>query len=164
MSTVTIRWMQKEDARDLVELDNLIWNETNAPDPIHWDSVEEYVEHRKGRNQLVAVMDGKIVGYIEFYRPTPLKANRHVFEFNIGVHPDAQGHGVGRRLIEAASREVLALGGKKLALRVMATNTSAIKFYRSLGFVEQGRLVKEFIIEGHEIDDILMYKWLSSNH
>jgi len=46
----------------------------------------------------------------------------------------------------------------------MATNTSAIKFYRSLGFVEQGRLVKEFIIEGHEIDDILMYKWLSSNH
>ncbi|MGV3489563.1 MAG: GNAT family N-acetyltransferase [Tuberibacillus sp.] len=160
MSNIMIRWMQEKDSADLVELDNTIWNESNAPDPIHWDSAEEYNEYRKDRKILVAVMDDKVIGYVNFYRPTPLKSNRHVFEFNIGVNSNAQGLGVGKKLVESVIEEVRSLGARKLSLRVLSTNTSAIAFYSKLGFKEQGRLIGEFIISDKEVDDILMYKWI----
>ncbi|MNN82623.1 hypothetical protein D3C81_1995730 [compost metagenome] len=48
-------------------------------------------------------------------------------------------------------------GVRKLSLRVLATNPSAISFYKSCGFIEQGRLVEEFYLNGQYIDDILMW-------
>jgi ribosomal protein S18 acetylase RimI-like enzyme len=160
MSDILIRWMKNGDYEGLVELENLIWNSTNAPDPIFWESAVEYGSRRSERDQLVAILDNKVVGYASFHHPTPLVSNRHVFEFNIGVHPKAQRLGVGRKLLDALKEEVKKRGGKKLTLRVLATNPSAYEFYIACGFLEQGRLLKEFMIEGKEVDDILMYHFI----
>lgn len=160
MTNILIRWMKKSDYEDLAELDNLIWNSSNAPDPIFWESAAEYGARRISRDQLVAVVNNKVIGYASFHHPTPLVFNRHVFEFNIGVHPEAQRLGVGRKLLDTLKEEVRKKGGRKLSLRVLATNPTALEFYKACGFIEQGRLSKEFLIEGKEVDDILMYKMI----
>jgi ribosomal protein S18 acetylase RimI-like enzyme len=157
MSYTLIRKMLPTDFEALVELDNLIWNETNAPASIHWSSIEEFAKHHD-RDQLVAVIDGIARGYISYKPPIPLPSNHHVLEFSIGIHPIAQGQGIGRKLIEALTDYAKNNNIKKLSLRVMGSNKGAIRFYKSCGFIEQGRLVSEFLIKGKYVDDLLMYK------
>jgi len=48
----------------------------------------------------------------------------------------------------------------KLRLRVLATNPRARRVYDRQGYVEEGRLVGEFMIDGQLVDDILMAKGL----
>lgn len=52
----------------------------------------------------------------------------------LGVLPTAQRQGWGRQLVEHAERLLIAEGCPKLNLQVRGTNTTAIEFYRSLGF------------------------------
>ena len=59
------------------------------------------------------------------------------------------------RADEARSR-----GGRKLSLRVLSTNPTAIGLYESEGFVVEGVLRGEFVLEGREVDDVLMARWL----
>ena len=49
-------------------------------------------------------------------------------------------------------------GIRKLSLRVLASNAGAVAFYQSCGFIEQGRLVDEFYLNGQYVDDILMWR------
>ena len=159
MSKTLIRKMLPSDFEALMELDNLVWNETNAPASIHWSTVEDFAKHHE-REQLVAVVDGIARGYISYHSPIPLPSNKHVLEFSIGIHPVAQGQGIGRHLIEALTEYAKIHNITKLSLRVMASNPGAIRFYKSCGFIEQGRLVNEFFINGSYVDDLLMYKLL----
>src|SRR5208283_1665679 len=58
---------------------------------------------------------------------------------SIGVATDLQRHGVGRRLIEALIEELERTRVEKLYLEVRFSNTTALAFYRSMGFVETRR-------------------------
>jgi GNAT superfamily N-acetyltransferase len=60
---------------------------------------------------------------------------------NVAVHPDWQGRGVGRALMEAALEEVSAQGGHWAGLEVQSDNEVARRLYESLGFVEAGRVL-----------------------
>ena len=160
MITIFIRPIHPSDYEALIELDNLVWNETNSPSSIFWPSLEEFAKSRN-RDEFVAVVDGVARGFISYKSPTPLPSNKHVWELSIGVHPIAQGKGIGRLLVKAVEERAKELGIQKLCLRVMATNTEAIRFYKSCGFLEQGRLVKEFCIRGKFVDDLLMYKMVN---
>jgi [ribosomal protein S18]-alanine N-acetyltransferase len=57
----------------------------------------------------------------------------------LGVCESWQRRGIGRRLAEAFSRAVRRAEGRRLHLEVAATNTSALRLYRGLGFEEIGR-------------------------
>ncbi|HRD86624.1 MAG TPA: GNAT family N-acetyltransferase, partial [Rubrivivax sp.] len=52
----------------------------------------------------------------------------------LGVHPDAQRQGVGRQLVQAAERWLIARGGAKLNLQVRSDNDAVIAFYQRLGY------------------------------
>lgn len=160
MANLEIRPMLARDYEELVEIEHLIWNETNTPARIHWPSAEAYGRQKAGELQWVAVLDGKVAGYINAHHKTKFETNRHVYEIDMGVHPNAQRKGVGRALLKEIERVVRERGGRKLSLRVLETNSGAIAFYKSCGFQEEGRLVKEFIINGRPVDDILMSKFL----
>ncbi|MBM3771479.1 MAG: GNAT family N-acetyltransferase [Acidimicrobiia bacterium] len=54
------------------------------------------------------------------------------------VAPDAQGTGVGRRLVEAAERHFAALGLERVEVTSGVSRRPAYDFYRHLGFVDQG--------------------------
>lgn len=48
---------------------------------------------------------------------------------------------------------------EKVSLGVFASNHGAITLYKKMGFIEEGRKVKEFKMSENEyVDDILMYK------
>jgi ribosomal protein S18 acetylase RimI-like enzyme len=81
-----------------------------------------------------------------------------VLELNIAIHPKYQRQGVGRVLMDALLKFAAERGVRKLSLRVLGSNPGAIAFYKSCGFVEQGRLVEEFLINGTYVDDILMWR------
>jgi ribosomal protein S18 acetylase RimI-like enzyme len=52
----------------------------------------------------------------------------------LAVHPDCQGHGVGRSVMEAIEAKLLALGCPKINLQVRKSNTAVIQFYGHLGY------------------------------
>jgi GNAT superfamily N-acetyltransferase len=56
----------------------------------------------------------------------------------LSVNPDAQGSGLGRRLMQAAEDRARELGCKAMDLRVVNLREELPSFYRHLGYVENG--------------------------
>ena len=54
-------------------------------------------------------------------------------------------------------------GFKKITIQVMGSNPAALKLYNKLGFVEEGRLKKEFFIDGEYIDDCILAFYLDKS-
>ena len=49
-------------------------------------------------------------------------------------------------------------GAKKLSLRVLGSNTAAIRLYERHGYVVEGRYVDELLIGGEYVDDVILGK------
>lgn len=77
----------------------------------------------------VVLSDGKIIGFIGLLEH---------FIGGLFIHPEAQGQGIGRKLVEHAFK----LRGQ-LELEVFAENQSAYRFYQKLGFVEISRRAQD---------------------
>ena len=94
--------------------------------------------------ELLAFVDGAIVGLAGVTCVGRKEKIRHRAEFGISVDKAYWGLGVGRALtkacIECAKRAEYA----QLELEVVAENRSAIALYESVGFVEYGRNPKGF--------------------
>ena len=94
--------------------------------------------------ELLAFVDGAIVGSAGVTCVGREEKIRHRAEFGISVDKAYWGLGVGRALtkacIECAKRAEYA----QLELEVVAENRSAIALYESVGFVEYGRNPKGF--------------------
>ena len=107
---------------------------------------------------LVAEYESQIIGML-FFVPNSKKKNSHTGEFGVNVHPEFQGIGIGRKLIQMLidwAKENSKI--EKVTLSVFATNKKAIQLYRNLGFIEEGRLVKSIKqISGEYVDTLLMY-------
>lgn len=156
--TIKIRFSTESDFQQLIDIDNKVWNKKTTPTIIKWDSLNEFSEQNPEGSQLVAILEERVVGYLGFHHPTPLKTNQHVLEIDIAVDQHYQGKGIGRKLLDELVKMAKDKNIHKLALRVLSSNEGAIDFYKKCGFIEQGRLVKEFLIEGDFVDDLLMYK------
>jgi mycothiol synthase len=75
--------------------------------------------------------EGELVGYCW------LKVEHGIGEFYVvGVSPDRQGEGLGRRLVEAGLSRLAARGIRTASLYVEADNAPAVRLYRSFGFVD----------------------------
>lgn len=151
-----IRFSEIKDVRELIHLDHMIWTEDTSPGPLIWRSQEDYLLNAPPGSQLVALKDDKLCGYVGFGCPSRMESNRHVCEVNIAVHPDYQRLGIGRQLIEAIKEHAADNAIRKLRLRVLSCNESALSFYRKCGFVEEGRLREEFYLGGRYVDEIFM--------
>ena len=75
---------------------------------------------------------------------------------NVAVHPDYQGRGFGRKLIELAEAEALRLGFSNITLYTNLEMTQNIELYKKLGFVETERKQEQ----GYE--RVYMQKFLPS--
>jgi L-amino acid N-acyltransferase YncA len=99
---------------------------------------------------VVADAGGRIVGMV----------NVDVSRFGYGVLGmlvDAgwRGRGVGSALLQAAIDLSRELGVHKLCLDVWPANAAALGLYRKFGFVEEGRLVKQYRRTSGELWDAL---------
>ena len=144
------------DGDRLLEIDQLTRSSDNSPSPVLEDS-PPFFEHLASTDVLVAVDEEAVTGYIQFRRPSPLASNAHVWQINgLAVDPHFQGRGRGRALVEAAISELHSRGARRITLRVLSTNPPARRLYEKCGFVVEGVLKGEFILDGREVDDVLM--------
>jgi ribosomal protein S18 acetylase RimI-like enzyme len=105
----------------------------------------------------------RIVGYLRLVPPTQLPANAHVRQIQgLAVDTWARGRGIARALLEAACEEARRQGAIRITLRVLGHNAPARRLYESAGFVVEGVLPGEFLIEGKYVDDVLMGRRLAA--
>ncbi len=128
-------------------------------------SVEKYSERTQLFNEheqkllLIAEVDGQIVSMSDVECGEKLR-NQHVGRIGISILPEYRRIGLGTAIMEtmidwAASHPII----EKLALGVWAANKPAIGLYEKLGFVEEGRKVREVkYANGYYDDCVLMCK------
>ena len=89
--------------------------------------------------ELVAVVDGKIVGSAGITAVGSRRKVAHRARFGISVLQEHWGMGIGRVLMEASIDCARQAGYTQLELEVVADNKRAVSLYRRAGFEEYGR-------------------------
>ena len=122
---------------------------TSRPEEIHF-TVEQEAEFlaKKGESadeiELLAEIDGEVVGTAGIERIGAYKKVRHRASFGISIDRAWWGLGIGRALTEACIDCARAAGYAQLELEAVADNLSALSLYRSVGFTEYGRNPRGF--------------------
>ncbi|MET8689721.1 GNAT family N-acetyltransferase [Streptomyces sp. NPDC004732] len=158
MPDLHIRTALHEDDDALARLDRATWSTLHAVQPRPQPPYDPFFDDRFGpHDHLVAEVEGRLVGYVKLGYPTPLLANAHVRQIQgFAVAEEVRGRGIGRRLIRAAMDEARRQRAVRITLRVLGHNTPARKLYEAEGFVIEGVLPGEFLLEGAYVDDVLM--------
>jgi RimJ/RimL family protein N-acetyltransferase len=132
--------------------------EFNKTTEEHHEWIQKIIEHER-ETMFVAEIEGKVVGWSVF-KSQERKRMHHTGSFAIMLQKDCRNKGIGKLLIYellhwAEEHPII----EKVSLGTFSTNTRAIELYKKLGFVEEGRKVKEFKFSENEyVDDVLMYK------
>jgi ribosomal protein S18 acetylase RimI-like enzyme len=151
---LTVRSATLDDAEDIVRINVHGWQKAYAgivPDDVldameATGRVERYRERMRlatAAEQLVAVEDRSIVGYVGFgpYRIGQHDGARHrtIAEvFSIYVDPPRWGTGAGRTLMDAALARLAGRGFRQVRLWVLTANHQARRFYERAGFTFDG--------------------------
>ena len=99
------------------------------------------VETERSDNEveLVAVVDGKIVGSAGVAAVGSRRKVAHRARFGISILKEYWGMGIGRMLMESCIDCARRAGYTQLELEVVADNQRAVSLYRRAGFEEYGR-------------------------
>jgi len=103
----------------------------------------------------IAKLDGKIVGSI---RGEIVGASGFGMIRNIAVHPDYQGKGAGRALMNHALDYLKGQGCHKVSLNTFPVLIPAINLYLKTGFIPEAYMAKQW----WGVDFIYMSIWLGS--
>ncbi|MFJ9181226.1 GNAT family N-acetyltransferase [Streptomyces sp. NPDC102360] len=156
-SLAHIRFAVPEDAPALDRLDRETWSYLHAVKPLDPAPSPFFNERFGPRDHLVAELDGALVGYVRLGLPTPLASTAHVRQImGLAVADAARGRGTGRALVRGAIELARRQGARRITLRVLGHNTPARKLYEAEGFVIEGVLPGEILLDGSYVDDVLM--------
>lgn len=163
-SPVTIRPASHDDDAALRALDTATWSRESSPAPPAAADAPFFAPHDDPADVLVAVVGDRTAGYVHLGPGLPLASNRHVMEVvGLAVDPAFRGRALGVALLEAVAQEAARRGATKLSLRVLAPNAAARAVYARAGFVQEGVLRGEFVVDGQAVDDVLMARRLTSS-
>ena len=149
----TLRNGTAEDGQSLLDIFNLTHAQTDylltyPEESSH--TVQQEVDYLKQKAEsadgieLLAELDGKVVGTAGINCVGRKEKTRHRAEFGISVDKAYWGLGIGRALTEACIECARTAGYVQLELKAVAENKNALALYRSVGFVEYGRNPKGF--------------------
>lgn len=80
----------------------------------------------------------------------------HIANASYAVKKDRRGQHIGEFLVMDCLKKAKELGFKILQFNaVVATNTSALKLYKKLGFVQLGKIPNGFLLKSGEYEDII---------
>lgn len=119
-----------------------------------------HVDGRPNALYLTAWDHGELVATIDFHGGTR-RRTAHAGEFGLVVRRSHWGRGIGGALLDALlawARATEAVA--KVKLRVRADNASAIALYEARGFVVEGRLRAEMVVDGAPMD-VLAMAWFA---
>ena len=113
-----------------------------------------------GKIILLAETDNRIIGSITLEAGI-FRRTAHRGGLGIGVAEEYRGRGIGEALIQTlldwAARTTSI---EKVTLDVFADNTRAIGLYKKLGFIEEGRRIRDIKRGDEYVDTIMMYKFV----
>ena len=148
-----IRNGDRADGATAFEVFNLTHEETDYllsyPDENSYDQEQEaqFLEEKtKSPNEieLIAIVDGKVVGSAGIEAVGKKYKVKHRAEFGISLLKKYWGIGLGKALTKACIQCAREAGYDQLELNVAAENERALSLYRSLGFTEFGRNPRGF--------------------
>ena len=133
-------------------------------DEINFDYVNMFIENslRSGLS-LVAEVDSQIVAEIHAYTPE-IYAFRHMLsDLTIVVHPEFQNQGLGKMLFSEFLRKVQEDFNHilRIELYVREENTPIVDFYKSLGFINEGRQNNKILNASNELETPLHMAWFN---
>lgn len=144
----TLRNGTEQDGEQALEVFNLTHAETDFllsyPDEGSFTEEQE-AEFLKAKTEskneieIVAEINGKIVGTAGIDAVGNKYKMSHRAEFGIGILKAYWGQGVGSALTSACIECAKAAGYSQLELNVVAENTAAVALYKKFGFCEYGR-------------------------
>jgi ribosomal protein S18 acetylase RimI-like enzyme len=160
--SVQVRLARITDDGGLAALDAAAWTpESGFPSVIQAGNGYFFTPSSPPEAHLVAEINHQLAGYLRLKAASRLPENAHVLAIaGLAVAPQARRAGVAAALLDAAAQQARARGAMKLSLRVLGTNHAAVRLYEKHGFEREGLQRKEFFIEGHYVDDLLMAKWI----
>jgi ribosomal protein S18 acetylase RimI-like enzyme len=129
------------------ELDKLI----NRRGPTWWEGAI-----RRGSRIAILVFGDTVAGYANYgrNRARSLYYDGEIYE--LYLRPEFQGLGFGRKLFQAARRDLAQSGMSSLVVWALSDNENAVGFYRNLGGRAVARSSERF---GGKVLDKVAYAW-----
>lgn len=132
-----IREMEIDDLAPVYHLGEMLFKADEAPNMYRtWDSYEVVgLFHSDTEFCLVAEHDERIVGFL--LGTTIIKSHsawKYGYLIWLGVHPDAQQHGVAEKLFLKFKEIMIDQGIRMLMVDTSAENLAALHFFRKQGF------------------------------
>ena len=166
---LVIRCAQPHDAANLLAYIRSVAEETEffvvQPDEFptteqerQW--IQEHVND-PGKLALVAEVAGEIIGSLSFENG-PFRRMSHTGTFGVSVSRDWRGKGIGTAMLETLLGWAQANPSiEKIGLSVFSSNSDAIRLYRRLGFVEEGRRANQIKLRPRQyVDEVLMGRFV----
>ena len=164
-SKITYRNPKTEEAEKIVAFYHQVGGETpflsfvKDEYPLSAKEEEEYIRGLEGNanNMMLLALDGdEIVGLTTITSTHKVKS-RHEGELGIVVAKKYHGQGIGTRLIQSAINWCRGNGvTQRIHLDVSADNLTAISIYLKFGFVMEGCLKNQTLIDGKYYDTYVM--------
>lgn len=129
-TVAALRAMRWWDIEPVMQLEVELFGDEAWSQTMFWSELAEHAT----RHYLVASAEERIVAYAGLCAYPPHES----YVQTIAVAPDAQGHGLGTRLLVALVEESQRRGCKRLDLEVRADNDAAIRLYERHGFTRIG--------------------------
>jgi phosphinothricin acetyltransferase len=125
--------------------------------------IEGWFQHADRYPALVLEQGGAVAGWanLSAYRPRACYAG--IAEFSIYVDSQAQGHGLGRRLLESLVDAARERGYWKLLSRIFPFNTASLALCRRCGFREVGVYEKHGRLDGQWLDVVIVERVIPEN-
>lgn len=128
--------------------------------------VRSRLQHLRSQDgvYLTAWVGGQLAGVCGIDRRGASTRTCHRGGFGITVAKKFRNQGVGRQIALATldTARVAVPGLRLIELEVFANNPAAIGLYKKLGFKQYGRLPKGLKYKGKFVDEIFMYKQVST--
>ena len=166
---VTIRSAISLDAPSIIDFMKTVligadWSVTQSHEvDTRVEKEAEWIENHRsspGKLILMAESDREMIAMLHFANGIR-ERNCHVGTLGMSVLKDWRRQGLGQALIHALlewARENPLI--EKVSLVVFSTNDPAIRLYRRMGFIEEGRQKMEYRLpENRYVDGILMYQF-----
>ncbi len=144
-----IREMILEDIKSVAEIESLSFTHPWSADNLR-ESLNSCCNHF-----YISQKENKVVGYIGF-----TVAADEVYILNVAVHPDFQGQGIGKALVEKTLNYGLKNSLAFVTLEVRESNIKAINLYSHFGFESVGK--RKSYYSNPKEDAILMTRYFSS--
>ncbi|MGM7701313.1 GNAT family N-acetyltransferase [Pseudalkalibacillus sp. Hm43] len=159
-SVVTIRPADIRDAEHIIQAAESIVKSRSFIQKEKTRTIEEersFITDVKLSDNMYAVVevDGNIVGIARVLRGE-LEMKRHCGVFRTWITEEAQGKGIGTKIMEYTLEWGKTEGLHKLWLTVFSNNPIASKLYERYGFVHEGTQKDQLCIKGEYEDEIYM--------